>query len=535
MKNFTKVISVVLLVTVINACTLQEVPDPTTTGAITITAQTVQEQGATNVPETKTTTELVAVGEGYELQTHWVAGVDEIGIFSPEAKPGPAEEDYPPTNNAEFTAQASGMSSDFTGTMFWGADVEHHFYAYYPYKSTYTGNQTEVPISLPPAQTQSAANNMDHIGALDFMVATPDTVARYEPVNLTFNHVFAMIEFQIKGSGTLTQISFNGASPLACEGTVDLTSKPLPLEEDTTNPYVITTESTSNVVSVTCGPSGFTLSGTAISVYMMILPGEQSENLQIAFKIGDDWQEMSKPAPEGGFVRGKKYTVSLNSDSEIAGWKPAIQDSRDGNIYQYVTIGSQIWMAENLAYLPSVVDPATGSEDAGHETECYYYVYDYNGTNVAAAKATANYTSYGVLYNWTATLAGASSSSANPSGVQGICPDGWHLPSDAEWTILTTYLEGESVAGGKMKETGTTHWTSPNTGATNESGFTALPGGTRYNNGTFGIIGYNGTWWSSTESGTSTAWSRKLYYDYSYVGRYGSLKGSGYSVRCLRN
>ena len=89
-------------------------------------------------------------------------------------------------------------------------------------------------------------------------------------------------------------------------------------------------------------------------------------------------------------------------------------------------------------------------------------------------------------------MAGATSSNSNPSGVQGICPEGWHLPSDTEWKQLTDYL-GEN-AGGKLKEAGTTHWNAPNTEATNESGFTALPGGYRDNSGYFYSMGYNGSW-----------------------------------------
>ncbi len=191
-------------------------------------------------------------------------------------------------------------------------------------------------------------------------------------------------------------------------------------------------------------------------------------------------------------------------------------DIRDGNVYNWVKIGNQIWMAENLRYLPSVVGPGTGSE-----TTPYYYVYGYDGTSVAAAKATANYTTYGVLYNWTAAC--------------NSCPDGWHLPSDAEWTELTDYLGGTSDAGGKLKETGTTHWYSPNTGATNETGFTALPGGNRGIYGAFYTIGNYGYWWSATESNANNAWDRLMYCDYSNVTRDGSNKEVGFSVRCVRD
>jgi uncharacterized protein (TIGR02145 family) len=187
-------------------------------------------------------------------------------------------------------------------------------------------------------------------------------------------------------------------------------------------------------------------------------------------------------------------------------------------------------MAENLKYLPSVVGPGTGSY-----SEAYCYVYGYDGTSISAAKATENYATYGVLYNWPAAMAGSASSNANPSGVQGVCPAGWHLPSDAEWTELTDYLGGISVAGGKLKETGTTHWQSPNRGATNETGFTALPGGRRSIGGYFVDVGNFGYWWSATENGTSNAGGRFLYYNFSSVEMTNFGKEHGFSVRCVRD
>jgi uncharacterized protein (TIGR02145 family) len=227
---------------------------------------------------------------------------------------------------------------------------------------------------------------------------------------------------------------------------------------------------------------------------------------------------------KSGAIVGQ-YNVNTEVDSVIF-YKPTIEettsgtfiDSRDGNEYNWVQIGDQVWMAENLAYLPSVNMVADGSEDAAGS---YYYVYGYDGTNVAEAKATDNYATYGVLYNWTAAM--------------NACPDGWHLPSDAEWTELTDYLGGESVAGGKLKETGTTHWASPNTGATNETGFTALPGGYRNNNGAFLNVGNDGYWWSATEDVATLAWSRYMYYNDSSVNRDGDVEEVGFSVRCLRD
>lgn len=224
--------------------------------------------------------------------------------------------------------------------------------------------------------------------------------------------------------------------------------------------------------------------------------------------------------------------VTNNDTTNTSDTSGTFTDSRDGNEYNWVKIGDQVWMAENLAYLPSVNQVASGSEDAAGS---YYYVYGYDGVNVADAKATANYTTYGVLYNWTAAMAGESSSTSNPSGIQGVCPSGWHLPSDAEWTELTDYLGGTSDAGGKLKETGTTHWASPNIGATNETGFTALPGGYRNNNGAFYDFGYSGDWWSATENGATDAWYRNMSTNSSNVYSYSSYKELGLSVRCVRD
>jgi uncharacterized protein (TIGR02145 family) len=203
----------------------------------------------------------------------------------------------------------------------------------------------------------------------------------------------------------------------------------------------------------------------------------------------------------------------------------------DNNYYPVVTINTQVWMAENLKYLPSVVVSATGSE-----TVPYYYVYGYDGTVVADAKAKADYTTYGVLYNWPAAMNSATSSASNPSGVQGVCPTGWHLPSDAEWTELTNNFGGEIVAGDKLKETGPTHWINPNTG-TNESGFTALPSGYRSKFGAFGLNEFGSFWWSTTEHEDFTfiVYYRSLVYDHSDIYREGDSKDSGFSIRCVKN
>jgi uncharacterized protein (TIGR02145 family) len=196
----------------------------------------------------------------------------------------------------------------------------------------------------------------------------------------------------------------------------------------------------------------------------------------------------------------------------------------NGNVYNTVTIGTQTWMAENLkttkyndgTAIPNVTD---GTAWAALTTPSYCW---YNN-DATTYKAT-----YGALYNWYTV-------NSTSNGGKNVCPTSWHVPSDDEWTTLTTYLGGESIAGGKLKETGNTHWIASNTESTNETGFTALPGGYRYYGGTYNDFGIYGYWWSSTEYSTSDAWYRSMNYFNANVYRNFSNKLLGYSVRCVRD
>ncbi len=221
-------------------------------------------------------------------------------------------------------------------------------------------------------------------------------------------------------------------------------------------------------------------------------------------------------------------------------------DQRDGQKYFTVQIGNQCWMAENLAYLPSV-----SPSSAGSNTTPYYYVYDYQGTDVSTAKATVNYQTYGVLYNWAAAMDGEPSNNNVPSGVQGVCPTGWHIPGDEEWKIPEGEVDSQygypdaewdgmgwrgTDAGSNLKETGINHWNSPNTGSTNSSGFTALPGGLRnYNYGSYSMMGISAYYWTSLENNNSNAWYRNLNYNYTSASRMYNYKENGKSVRCLKD
>jgi len=206
-------------------------------------------------------------------------------------------------------------------------------------------------------------------------------------------------------------------------------------------------------------------------------------------------------------------------------------DLRDNNHYNVVKIGDQVWMAENLRYLPSVFP---FNDSAKYIPR--YYVYGYNGTVVADAKASSNYSTYGVSYNWAAAMNGDASSNTNPSGVQGICPEGWHLPSKSEWVQLSDYLGGGSVAGGKLKEAGTSHWNSPNTGATNETGFNALPAGIAIVSGFSGIRNYTIYWSSNSYAGINGINIAMLNYNSEiFYPSSGTNGAGGSSVRCLKD
>jgi uncharacterized protein (TIGR02145 family) len=193
----------------------------------------------------------------------------------------------------------------------------------------------------------------------------------------------------------------------------------------------------------------------------------------------------------------------------------------DGNVYETIRIGDQLWMAENL----KVTHYSDGSAISG----------DGNWTNTSAGAysiyngdASNEVSTYGALYNWFAA-----------TDSRNIAPDGWHVPTDSEWHVLVESLGGAAVAGGKLKEAGTTHWSNPNTGATNESSFTALPGGFRnyyYESGSpYHFMNTSGYFWTDSEDDSLTAWSRSLSKETSEVSSHDAYKRSGYSIRCIKD
>ena len=202
-------------------------------------------------------------------------------------------------------------------------------------------------------------------------------------------------------------------------------------------------------------------------------------------------------------------------------------DTRDGKSYTTVQIGTQCWMAENL----NIGVIVNGSSNQTNNSTIEKYCYDNN---------TANCDEYGGLYQWDEMM-----DYITTEGTQGICPVGWHLPTDAEWCTLENYVDVGTVdcnatglrgtdAGGNLKETGTAHWFTPNTGATNSSGFTALASGYRDMDGSFYWLDYNAYYWASTEN-AANALRHSLGYSSTQVIRSDDAKATGLNVRCIKN
>jgi uncharacterized protein (TIGR02145 family) len=246
----------------------------------------------------------------------------------------------------------------------------------------------------------------------------------------------------------------------------------------------------------------------------------------------------------GGFISNAQNGLTVHSGGRLTvnGNTNIIQpvftcgnpfvDVRDMKIYKTVLIGSQCWMAQNLNYGTRV----NGSLDQTNNGITEKYCYNDLESNCDV---------YGGLYQWFEQMNYSPSSTSNPSGVQGICPAGWHVPSNTEFCQLLNFLgepygcEGgwsQTETGGKLKEAGTTHWAAPNTGADNSSGFTALPAGARnYNGSAFIALSQAGVFWTSYFHSYGTAWYLGLYSDNAHFLQFNTDLNQGHSVRCVKD
>jgi uncharacterized protein (TIGR02145 family) len=253
--------------------------------------------------------------------------------------------------------------------------------------------------------------------------------------------------------------------------------------------------------------------------------------------IADTLSPTSEFQGLAGSVYSLTWTIStvcaISVDTVMIGFADTTQScpgipsvTYEGQTYTTVLIGAQCWLKENLNVGTMIISNTGGqlqTDNGVIEKYCY-------GNNAV------NCDTYGGLYEWNEAM-----QYVTTEGAQGICPDGWHIPTDEQWTMLTNFLGGSGVAGGKMKSTGTIEdgtglWYEPNMGATNESGFTGLPGGFRkHDNGDTDGLGWYGYFWSSSQKNTNIAWGRGLEYNYASVNRGDYYKNDGFSIRCLKD
>jgi uncharacterized protein (TIGR02145 family) len=288
---------------------------------------------------------------------------------------------------------------------------------------------------------------------------------------------------------------------------------------------VLTTSSVTNIAATTASCGGNVSSDGGATVTARGICWSTSQNPTIANSKTTDSTGIGKfTSTLTGLTANTMYYVrAYATNSAGTGYGSSVSFTTqqlvtdiDGNVYHVVTIGTQVWLAENLKTthyndgtpIPNVTDTSWNNLKTG--AYC-----NYNNSS-------SNSDTYGRLYNWY-----AATSSHN------ICPKGWHVPTDSEWTVLDNYLGGDNVAGGKLKETGTTHWQSPNTGATNETGFSALPGGLFA--GTSGNIGVDGVWWSSTAFRSFDSWYWDTHYSSSALSRSNYGNTIGLSIRCVKD
>jgi uncharacterized protein (TIGR02145 family) len=306
---------------------------------------------------------IMFIGEDYQpatktklngLQTEWVANTDKVGLFCQQASKTAGG--TPGVVNEPLTALSNGARSQFSGSVYWNTG-DHTFYSYYPYTAG-TPPHTAVPVSLKAKQGQTQVNNTDSLAFLDFLVAQPYT-AKYPgtsgtnaAVSLRYNHLFSIIEFQIKrtsGSGSIKKVRLRGTAPLAFDsGTINLAqSMPAP-----GMPFVIDgMTNLSNSVTVELGtvfsPTNVNYD-VASKVYMVVLPGVHTGELNIGFEISGVYYEVSRPnnnpdMPNITFERGKKYTIQV----DVFGSSKVVIKGSD---LEPVTIGNLIWAPVNAGY-----------------------------------------------------------------------------------------------------------------------------------------------------------------------------------------
>jgi len=473
------------------------------------------------------------------LATKWVMNTDFVGIYSPQATPtsgGSAG-----VTNRKYKAITSASSSAFSpesgNEMYWGTGT-HYFYAYYPYSAAST-DAAAVQITLSASQTQSGefGHYSDHIGALDFMIATPKTVTSPGNTNpiantdvlLRYNHVFSVLEFQITGSGgSLSKVWVSGLGTLAFSGGTINIGQGTP---DAGTPYTIASQTglSSDVIVTLTTPAN--LSGTAQSVYMMINPGTFTAELYIGLYIGTTWTYIKKTAsPSGGFARGNKYIVTIASGE--ANTTPSTANY-PGTSVAPVLIAGRFWAPKNVGY-----DATTrpygllfqwgrmyGQEyaNAGVEPGPVALSVGQDPTNAANF-----YKSAATPYDW--CNASPQQTTSWDMTLYNPCPAGWRLPTAAELTALNNSGNTWVASGGPDNLAG--RWFGGNhSGDHVGSIFLSAAGFRNYDFGAATNRDTDGGYWSSEVSGVGAS---ALCFDIGNAVMVAFKRAYGLTARCVR-
>ena len=344
-----------------------------------------------------------------------------------------------------------------------------------------TSNNLNTPTPGLPGQVLTVAKDGNPI-----WVSTLPTVVTTKISNVTSNSA-------VSGGNVLS----DGGSPVTARGIV-WSTKPNP----------------------TVSLSTITKNGNGLGIFSSTLNG-------LVFKT--TYYARAYATNSVGTGYGNEISFTTSDITNVMGipcaGTPTVKDI-DGNSYNTVQIGTQCWTKENLRvskYRDGSIIPLDESGGTSGNSSAQIWSIRSMGARTVFGHNPANLALLGYLYNWYAI-----------SDPKGLCPSAWHVPSDAEWTTLTTFLGGESFAGSKMKSISTTYWNLSNVAPTNESGFSTLPGGYRVNDGSFNNINLNAFFWSATELDKNDAWHRYLNYNNNVFVNYFN-KSFGASVRCLRD
>lgn len=447
------------------------------------------------------------------VATSWVEASDRVGIYSPQARTA-SDGGGSAVVNAPFAAVSSAKKSNFTGTMYWGqANSTHTFYAYYPYTEG-SAAATALPVSLSAEQVQSSANSTAHIGALDFLIATPLTItspastdAVADEVDLKYNHLFSVVEFQIKGTGALKAVRLITNTTLAFNsGTIDITqSTPA---AGTAYTFASQSGTSGEITTTLTAPATLTSTNSDTKVYMVINPGTPTGNCLIGLSSdGATWQYVYKTAPASGFRRGVKYLVSVDA----------------GTVDFYTVTGEAggIWMDRNLG----ATRVATSSDDR----EAYGYYYQWGrGTDghqistsgTTATLATGDTPGHGSFittetspYDWRTTQ--NNNLWQVVSGTNNPCPVGFRVPTFTEW-------DNEHR-----------QWATLNTAGAFSSSLKVPAAGLRYyTDGTVYDTFSEGYYWTN---GTTDTRASYLYMNSGSSSMAINYRAFGMSVRCIKD